>query len=306
MGPQGSCEKHARSCGSHAEAGESGGPRLGGPVFGIVARARRTGLELVSECRLRRIGGADYGLPRMSSAEIMEGRSMRIRRDETSSDEVLRAHVEAVKGANAGPLHIHVCQEERFIVDRGCCSFGAGASGSTLDPERTSGFRPRSGIPSRPRSIAPTRPSFVPRFASTSFSATCLRFPLISAATPGSPMLPACCAPTRRSSCTSPSSRCQSSGHWRCRFQSLDRLLAESSRYVAPRPARSARPHTDSGRRGLGEPRHRRARHDPRAPLQESRGPGDRRADRAGGGAALLASIATPALSSASPPSKAS
>jgi mannose-6-phosphate isomerase-like protein (cupin superfamily) len=55
----------------------------------------------------------------MSSAEIIEGRSMRIRRDETSSDEVLRAHVEAAKGANGGPLHIHLRQEERFIVDRG-------------------------------------------------------------------------------------------------------------------------------------------------------------------------------------------
>jgi mannose-6-phosphate isomerase-like protein (cupin superfamily) len=62
---------------------------------------------------------AEYGLARMSSAEIIEGRSMRIRRDETSSDEVLRAHVEAAKGANGGPLHIHLRQEERFIVDRG-------------------------------------------------------------------------------------------------------------------------------------------------------------------------------------------
>jgi hypothetical protein len=55
----------------------------------------------------------------VSDAEILEGRSLRIRRDESSSDEVLRAHVEAAKGANAGPLHIHVRQEERFIVDRG-------------------------------------------------------------------------------------------------------------------------------------------------------------------------------------------
>jgi mannose-6-phosphate isomerase-like protein (cupin superfamily) len=31
----------------------------------------------------------------------------------------LRAHIEAAKGANAGPLHIHLRQEERFIVDTG-------------------------------------------------------------------------------------------------------------------------------------------------------------------------------------------
>ena len=55
----------------------------------------------------------------VSSAEILEGRGMRIRRDASSSDELLRAHVEAAKGANAGPLHIHLRQEERFIVHSG-------------------------------------------------------------------------------------------------------------------------------------------------------------------------------------------
>ena len=55
----------------------------------------------------------------MSEAEILEGRGLRIRRDESSSDEVLRAQVEAAKGANAGPLHIHLRQEERFIVHTG-------------------------------------------------------------------------------------------------------------------------------------------------------------------------------------------
>jgi mannose-6-phosphate isomerase-like protein (cupin superfamily) len=55
----------------------------------------------------------------VSNAEILEGRRIRIRRDESSSDEVLRAHVEAVKGANGGPLHIHLRQEETFIVDAG-------------------------------------------------------------------------------------------------------------------------------------------------------------------------------------------
>ena len=62
---------------------------------------------------------ATYSLKRVSNAEILEGRSIRIRRDESSSDEVLRAHVEAVKGANGGPLHIHLRQEETFIVVTG-------------------------------------------------------------------------------------------------------------------------------------------------------------------------------------------
>jgi mannose-6-phosphate isomerase-like protein (cupin superfamily) len=55
----------------------------------------------------------------VSDVEILEGRSLRIRRDDSSSEEVLRAHVEAAKGANGGPLHVHVRQEERFIVDAG-------------------------------------------------------------------------------------------------------------------------------------------------------------------------------------------
>jgi mannose-6-phosphate isomerase-like protein (cupin superfamily) len=68
---------------------------------------------------LWRIGGKTRLFERVSDAEILEGRSLRIRRDESSSDEVLRAHVEAAKGANAGPLHIHLRQEERFIVHSG-------------------------------------------------------------------------------------------------------------------------------------------------------------------------------------------
>jgi quercetin dioxygenase-like cupin family protein len=46
----------------------------------------------------------------------MEGRRVRISRDETSTAELLRAHVEAVEGATGGPLHIHARQEEAFIV----------------------------------------------------------------------------------------------------------------------------------------------------------------------------------------------
>lgn len=55
----------------------------------------------------------------MSGAEILEGRAIRARPDDTSTDEVGRAHVEAAKGANGGPPHIHLLQEERFIVHTG-------------------------------------------------------------------------------------------------------------------------------------------------------------------------------------------
>jgi mannose-6-phosphate isomerase-like protein (cupin superfamily) len=58
----------------------------------------------------------------MSDAEIPESRGLglRVRRDVSgSNDEVGRAHVEAVKGGNGGPPHIHLLQEERFIVHTG-------------------------------------------------------------------------------------------------------------------------------------------------------------------------------------------
>ena len=127
----------------------------------------------------------------MSSAEIMEGRSMRIRRDETSSDEVLRAHVEAVKGANAGPLHIHVRQEERFIVDRGMLLVRRGRERIHVGPGED------VRIPAKVRHTFEAEVDstytveFRPALRVEEFFATCLRFPLISAATPGSAMLPA-------------------------------------------------------------------------------------------------------------------
>jgi mannose-6-phosphate isomerase-like protein (cupin superfamily) len=49
----------------------------------------------------------------------MEGRGMRIRRDPSSTGEVARAHVEGTERANGGPPHIHLLQEERFIVHTG-------------------------------------------------------------------------------------------------------------------------------------------------------------------------------------------
>jgi hypothetical protein len=64
-------------------------------------------------------GGRTTLVESVSGAEILQGRSLRIRRAESSSDGVGRAPAEAPKGANAGPLHIHLLQEERFIVHTG-------------------------------------------------------------------------------------------------------------------------------------------------------------------------------------------
>jgi len=44
---------------------------------------------------------------------------MRIRRDDDSTDEVGRMHIDAATGANGGPMHTHRLQEERFIVQTG-------------------------------------------------------------------------------------------------------------------------------------------------------------------------------------------
>lgn len=44
---------------------------------------------------------------------------MRIRRDDSSTEQVGRAQVEGARGANGGPPHIDLLQEERFIVHSG-------------------------------------------------------------------------------------------------------------------------------------------------------------------------------------------
>jgi mannose-6-phosphate isomerase-like protein (cupin superfamily) len=55
----------------------------------------------------------------VNGEEILQGRGTQIRRDDSSIEEVGRAHVDAAKGANGGPAHIHLLQEERFIVHTG-------------------------------------------------------------------------------------------------------------------------------------------------------------------------------------------
>jgi mannose-6-phosphate isomerase-like protein (cupin superfamily) len=64
---------------------------------------------------------ADPESPWMSAEEISSGAlGLRVRRDTAgSSAEVGRAHVQATQGGNGGPLHIHLHQEERFIVHSG-------------------------------------------------------------------------------------------------------------------------------------------------------------------------------------------
>jgi len=51
---------------------------------------------------------------------------MWIRRDPSSTGEVARAHVEGTERANGGPPHIHLLQEERFIVHTGALNVRRG------------------------------------------------------------------------------------------------------------------------------------------------------------------------------------
>jgi mannose-6-phosphate isomerase-like protein (cupin superfamily) len=66
--------------------------------------------------------------------DIVEGRGMRIRRDDSSSKEVERAHVEGSRGANGGPPHIHLHQEERFIVHTGALNVRRGRQRIKVGP----------------------------------------------------------------------------------------------------------------------------------------------------------------------------
>jgi hypothetical protein len=72
----------------------------------------------------------------MNGAKILEGRGMRIRRDDSSTDEVGRAHVEGTMRANGGRPHIHLLQEERFIVHTGALNVRRARTGSGSARER--------------------------------------------------------------------------------------------------------------------------------------------------------------------------
>jgi mannose-6-phosphate isomerase-like protein (cupin superfamily) len=62
----------------------------------------------------------------VNGEEILEGRGNRVRRDDSSTEEVGRAHVEGTERANGGPPHIHLLQEERFIVHTGALNVRRG------------------------------------------------------------------------------------------------------------------------------------------------------------------------------------
>jgi mannose-6-phosphate isomerase-like protein (cupin superfamily) len=70
----------------------------------------------------------------VNAEEILEGREMRIRRDDSSTEEVERADVEGSKGANGGPPHIHLHQEERFIVHTGALKVRRGRERIRVGP----------------------------------------------------------------------------------------------------------------------------------------------------------------------------
>ena len=181
--------------------------------------------------------GADYGLPRMSSAEIMEGRSMRIRRDETSADEVLRAHVEAVKGANAGPLHIHVRQEERFIVDRGMLLVRRGRERIHVGPGED------VRIPAKVRHTFEAEVDstytveFRPALRVEEFCRDLFALPIDKRGNPriGDAARLMRAYPDEFS--TFPSFRCQSSGPWQCRSPNSEPLLSSPAGLGLQAPA---------------------------------------------------------------------
>ena len=81
--------------------------------------------------------------PQTTREEILHGRGMQIRRDESSTDEVERAHVEGSKGANGGPPHIHLLQEERFVVHTGALRVRRGRDRIRLVPGEEIRIPPR-------------------------------------------------------------------------------------------------------------------------------------------------------------------
>jgi mannose-6-phosphate isomerase-like protein (cupin superfamily) len=165
----------------------------------------------------------------MSDAEILEARGLglRVRRDDSGSDsEVGRAHVEATKGGNGGPAHIHLLQEERFIVHTGVLLVRRGHERLRVRAEEDVRIPPRVVHTFKTEAQSTFMVEFRAALRGWSSSATCLRSPPIGAATPVSAISLAFCAPTRTSSSTSPSFQYESRGHWQCRSPSSDLLPA--------------------------------------------------------------------------------
>ncbi len=97
-------------------------------AWSVVAEPQETHLyssTLPPENPIQSVGGSGFRdnlEPPLTSRDEISSQALglRVRRDEAGSNtEVGRAHVEATKGANGGPPHIHLHQEERFIVHTG-------------------------------------------------------------------------------------------------------------------------------------------------------------------------------------------
>lgn len=71
------------------------------------------------------------GSTRFAPGDVFEGASMRSTLLELS-DEVFRTEVEADPDAGGGPLHLHLHQEERFMVEEGTLRVRTGLRGSRL------------------------------------------------------------------------------------------------------------------------------------------------------------------------------
>jgi hypothetical protein len=157
---------------------------------------------------------------------------MRIRRDPGSTDEVKRAYVEGTTGANGGPPHIHLFQEERFIVHTGALQVRRGRDRIKVMAGEEIRIPPKVRHTFRAETDSTDTVESRPALRISSSSGICLQLPRITSATRDFAMPPARCAPTRTSSSTSRSSRCHCSGHCRSRSPSSDLLVGNQPRSV--------------------------------------------------------------------------
>ncbi len=77
--------------------------------------------------------GAEQDLQRFSPGDRLDNPALDLRSVVLEdSPDVLRSRVEAGPGGNAGPLHRHLRQEERFVVEEGTLRVRLGLRGSRL------------------------------------------------------------------------------------------------------------------------------------------------------------------------------